>query len=91
MTSEQAYVDGFVKRASEYGFNTQEALSLLKTAQPGAEAGANPPRTAKPVPGVFNKVQQYFKSKVPIYPTSLGNTAGGYDQLERQIQEQAGG
>ena len=31
-TREQAYIDGFVKRASEYGVDQNEALALLKTA-----------------------------------------------------------
>ena len=30
MTTQQAYIEGFVKRANEYGFNQQEAISLLK-------------------------------------------------------------
>ena len=32
MTTEQAYIEGFVKRASEYGFNENEAVELLKSA-----------------------------------------------------------
>lgn len=32
MTSEQAYIEGFVKRASEYGFNAAEAIDIIKRA-----------------------------------------------------------
>jgi hypothetical protein len=32
MNAEQAYIEGFVKRASEYGFNEIEAIELLKEA-----------------------------------------------------------
>ena len=32
MTTEQAYIEGFVKRASEYGFSETEAEVLLKKA-----------------------------------------------------------
>jgi len=32
MTNEQAYINGFVKRAAEYGFNENEAIALLKNA-----------------------------------------------------------
>ena len=32
MNTQQAYITGFVKRASEYGFNENEALELLKEA-----------------------------------------------------------
>jgi hypothetical protein len=31
MSIAQAYVNGFVKRASEYGLSEQEAIELLKT------------------------------------------------------------
>jgi hypothetical protein len=34
MTTEQAYINGFVKRASEYGYNEVEAVNLLKQAMP---------------------------------------------------------
>jgi hypothetical protein len=30
MNTEQAYINGFVKRAAEYGFNEREAIKLLK-------------------------------------------------------------
>ena len=33
-TQEQAYTEGFVKRASEYGFSEAEAIALLKQAAP---------------------------------------------------------
>jgi hypothetical protein len=32
MTTEQAYIEGFVKRASEYGYSEAEAISFLKEA-----------------------------------------------------------
>jgi len=31
-TQQQAYIEGFVKRASQYGFNYNEAIELLKQA-----------------------------------------------------------
>lgn len=46
MTSEQAYVDGFVKRAAEYGFDETEAMNILKQAMaemPMASKGKTPP------------------------------------------------
>ena len=33
MSTEQAYINGFVKRAAEYGFSNNEALALLKTSE----------------------------------------------------------
>jgi len=32
MNTEQAYIEGFVKRAAEYGFSNEEAVNLLKQA-----------------------------------------------------------
>jgi hypothetical protein len=32
MNTQQAYIEGFVKRASQYGFSYNEAISLLKQA-----------------------------------------------------------
>lgn len=32
MNTEQAFVEGFVKRASEYGYSESEAIQLLKAA-----------------------------------------------------------
>jgi hypothetical protein len=56
---EQAYINGFVKRANEYGLSEQEALELLKSASPEtlamspgaqtyAQAGTNPVRPVAP-------------------------------------------
>jgi hypothetical protein len=33
MSTEQAYINGFVKRAAEYGFSKDNALELLKAAE----------------------------------------------------------
>lgn len=49
MTSEQAYLDGFVKRAAEYGFDETEAMNILK--QAAAEMPmANKRKTLPPPP-----------------------------------------
>jgi len=32
MNTQQAYINGFVKRAAEYGYNRQEALEIYKQA-----------------------------------------------------------
>ena len=45
MNSEQAYIEGFFKRASEYGLNTYEAIKLagdlLIANHPGSAADRN--------------------------------------------------
>ena len=63
MNTQQAYIEGFVKRALEYGLNENEAVNLLKSAmdsvetqpvnQPGIEfkttaPGLNPGPTTPP-------------------------------------------
>jgi hypothetical protein len=54
MNEEQAYVDGFFKRAADYGFSEEEAINLLKEAEkPGLWANirarrARGERAAKP-------------------------------------------
>lgn len=54
MTSEQAYVDGFVKRAAEYGFDETEAMNILK------QAMAEMPMAGKvkaPAPKIPNSIK----------------------------------
>ena len=49
MNTEQAYIEGFVKRAMEYGFSQNESLELLKEANALTRAlarGAVKPSTA---------------------------------------------
>ena len=63
MTTKQAYIEGFVKRASEYGFSEHEALNLLKSASPetiamspgaltAAQAGKGPSHIVAPAPPI---------------------------------------
>lgn len=84
-TQEQAYIEGFVKRASQYGFNYNEAISLLKQAdeyvasEPTfAQKAAIKPKPiapAKPMP--TRPVPP--KPKVPNYPGEAdANDVAGY-------------
>lgn len=52
MNTQQAYINGFVKRAAEYGYKTNEALDILKQANtiPGQMQGA---MTAPKIPGNY--------------------------------------
>lgn len=50
MNTQQAYLEGFVKRASEYGLSREEALDLLKqSAMMGAPMAAPAVMAKKPV------------------------------------------
>jgi hypothetical protein len=40
-TQEEAYIEGLVKRANEYGFSSQEAITLLKQANDFEDLDAN--------------------------------------------------
>lgn len=99
-TQEQAFVNGFVKRAAAYGYDSNIAIELLKSAQPGLgviASGAGAPaaaQTSTPVPktpGFMDKARSWLGSKLPGYPTSTGSTSGGVDALANQFNELAGG
>jgi hypothetical protein len=61
MNTQQAYINGFFKRAAEYGFSEQEATELLKSAAPPAvtsvAAPAAKPRVPKKTVGTPEPVQ----------------------------------
>jgi hypothetical protein len=96
MNTQQAYIEGFVKRANEYGYSAQKALELLKQAEPAAPViggtSASTGGTPAPAkPGFLQGIKNTFKKVLPGIPTSVGNTAAGYDDLAKRFQEQAGG
>ena len=62
MTTQQAHINGFVKRASEYGFSEQEALELLKNSAEQA-----PYSGVKTLGEMWNE----FKSGKPTMATKL--------------------
>ena len=49
-TQQQAYIEGFVKRAGEYGLSHDEAIALLKSALDAAPVTTGTSATAKPAP-----------------------------------------
>ena len=69
-TQEQAYIEGFVKRAAEYGFDENEAVEILKEAarrkmrngKPFSTAGYNPFEGV--VSGVGEKLKETAHSAV---------------------------
>lgn len=67
MNTEQAYIEGFVKRASEYGFSEHEAIELLK--QAGKKIGV--PKKAPSIPGKYhNSPPLNYKPKLIRQATS---------------------
>jgi hypothetical protein len=72
MNTEQAYIEGFVKRASEYGLTAEKATSLLKA------GSAMPDALKKSLLDILRKkkVQTDIKSRL-----ILGGGVGGYAGL----------
>ena len=54
MTTEQAYINGFVKRANEHGFTDNEAVKILKQASPQSAASFMENYKAMPPAGQQN-------------------------------------
>ena len=95
-TQEQAYINGFVKRASEYGLNSHEALALLKAANSPLPVGQSPADVAvreavmAPINWAGDKLSQgasaigdYFKNFNATHPR-VGN-AGAESQFARTL------
>ena len=86
--NKQAYINGFVKRANEYGYTAEQALELLKQANPGyyEQTGANLGHTAGKVlgggvGGIGGAIAGAPFEAIPGVGTALGNAAmlgGGY-------------
>lgn len=66
---EQAYIEGFVKRASEYGFSESEAVEILKQAMGEMEMAK---KTKIPVPrvpsGIKGNANDVINKPQPIKP-----------------------
>jgi hypothetical protein len=50
---EQAYIEGFVKRAAEYGFSENEAIDILKQAAGEMPMAGEPKAPAPKVPNAI--------------------------------------
>jgi hypothetical protein len=96
-TQQQAYINGFVKRASEYGLNQNEAIELLKQsadAPPVVNTGtatSTPPAAPAPAPVAPAKpgfFQRLF-NKAPV--STVGNTAEGVNKMMDKFNELGGG
>jgi hypothetical protein len=104
-TQEQAYINGFVKRASAYGFNEQEAIHILKQAvfpsqmmpnSPGGVAGSTAAPTMPSLQGMGESVGKYLGgalgglSGVAGYNTSTGDINRGGLTSPTSIMQSAG-
>jgi len=85
MTTQQAYIEGFVKRAASYGYNQQEALYILKQASPetlnmspaalsAEQAGQGPMHTVSQFPPDVSAINPAMARRLNI-PTAPGDAA----------------
>jgi len=86
MNTQRAYINGFVKRANEYGYNQEEALYMLKQASPetlamspgsltAAQAGQGAVHPVAPAPPTgVSAINPAMAAKLRL-PTSPGDAA----------------
>jgi hypothetical protein len=83
---EQAYIEGFVKRAAEYGVDENQAIEMLKEAARGAESLAlamrslRPPTTTqgkKEFKNLANKLIKNKKNRKELVPARHSPDAKG--------------
>jgi hypothetical protein len=93
-TQQQAYIQGFTKRAAAYGFDENEALILLKQSQaPAPVVGSitTGDTATSNSPGFLDKIKNWVGGKFPGYPTSAGSTQDHITALTKKVHEMAGG
>jgi hypothetical protein len=56
-TQEQAYINGFVKRAAEYGYNEQQAIAIYKQAMGEMPMASKIKPPVKPIPKIPNSIK----------------------------------
>ena len=59
MSTEQAYINGFVKRAAEYGYSEDEAVNILKRANTQNMPPKQDPMVVPPTPGAPPHIPAY--------------------------------
>jgi len=80
---QQAYISGFVKRASEYGYSEAQAIELLKQAAPGLVTG-----------GSSNLAPHINETGAALSTKAKGATragfGGGYENMTPEIKKNLG-
>lgn len=95
MNREQSYIEGFVKRAMEYGFNENQAIEMLKEAARGAESIALAMRKATPSAAqskkefrnLANELIKNKKNKKELVPARHSPDAKGLAGDLRQLRK----
>jgi hypothetical protein len=76
MNTEQAFVEGFVKRASEYGIDENQAVHILKEAAGPLPAGRMPARP--PVRGLKRSIPLGRNGQINEVGLHVPADSGGY-------------
>ena len=71
-TQQQAYINGFVKRAAEYGYRKEEALNILKEASFGKMLG---------------KLPKDLHGPAGLFARGHGNQTGFYKKILKEFPE----
>ena len=77
MNSQQAYIEGFVKRAGEYGYSQQEALNFLKQASP---------ETLAMSPGALTAAQAGQGVVHPVAPAPPAGVSAISPEMARKLR-----
>jgi hypothetical protein len=91
-TQQQAYIEGFVKRANEYGFSNQEALSILKQASElkGNQHKLDVDKDGKIEASDLRKLRQRKQAGVLLKSSDWYDTLqGGLDKLQNKVIDPA--
>jgi hypothetical protein len=75
MTSEQAYIEGFVKRASEHGYTGEDAAEILKQAMRGQNAyslinSVSKPAARRALTEGLSDASKYMQPAIPLKGSS---------------------
>ena len=73
MNTQQAHINGFVKRAAQYGLNEQKAIELFKIAEPykGLTTITGNAPTVKQGPTMDDRIRGWFGLSNPAPPSPV--------------------
>jgi hypothetical protein len=72
MSVEQAYIEGFIKRASEYGYSRAESINIFKEANMQTMTPKQDPMVIPPTPGAPPHIPPYKpKYNPPVQPETI--------------------
>lgn len=91
MNTQQAYINGFVKRAAQYGYNYIEAMNILKSAElKGDQHKLDVDKDGKIEATDLKKLRQRKQAEVLLKSSDWYDTLqGGLDKLQSNVIDPA--